>query len=601
MSLFQHAYQRFQAGDFAAAVSFAEQAVKQGDRAADASHLLALIYKQQRQLATSEQWFKFSLQVAAAQPVVWANYANLLQQIEQWDAAETAYHKALQLAPTLADAWHNYGLLARKKNQLHTAITRIEQAQRANPKAVNVAMSLADCHAQLGDYERAIAVLDQQMRHAGRSPAIQKSKIGYLRSALQPDLAVKELELLPVDAQGDWHYLAGCVFYDLRRYDDAENALLLAIAKNPNHIDAHDALNKLYWEHQQQHKFLVHSLNALTSAPHLLALRLTIVHLMLKAGRYVQAQQLITDGLALAPNTGDLYLQQAQLCEYEGRTNEALLANTQALALLDKTHPLALRAWLDQAHYLMKLQRAAEATTYLDLALAAAPDNQEVWAYAGTCWRLLGDARAHWLNDYTQFIDCQFLPVPDGFTDLDSFIHELRDVVHKMHTTDNQPLDQSVRGGTQTLGRLLENPHPLIKKLRQSIELRLQQYLKRLPKDPEHPLIRRNSGKFRFSGSWSVRLREHGFHSNHVHPEGWLSACVYIDVPPTMSTDDPQQRGWLKLGETCLGLAEQENIALSICPQPGLMVIFPSYIWHGTVPFNGENRLTVPCDIMPLN
>ena len=34
-------------------------------------------------------------------------------------------------------------------------------------------------------------------------------------------------------------------------------------------------------------------------------------------------------------------------------------------------------------------------------------------------------------------------------------------------------------------------------------------------------------------------------------------------------------------------------------PEPGLLVLFPSYMWHGTVPFSSaEQRLTCAFDIV---
>jgi hypothetical protein len=36
-------------------------------------------------------------------------------------------------------------------------------------------------------------------------------------------------------------------------------------------------------------------------------------------------------------------------------------------------------------------------------------------------------------------------------------------------------------------------------------------------------------------------------------------------------------------------------------PEPGMLVLFPSYMWHGTVPFAGkQSRLTVAMDIVPV-
>ena len=67
-----------------------------------------------------------------------------------------------------------------------------------------------------------------------------------------------------------------------------------------------------------------------------------------------------------------------------------------------------------------------------------------------------------------------------------------------------------------------------------------------------------------------------------------------------MSPDDPKKAGWVKFGETSLNLGDRESIGIELCPQPGMSVLFPSYMWHGTYPVNtNEFRMTAPCDIMP--
>lgn len=122
-----------------------------------------------------------------------------------------------------------------------------------------------------------------------------------------------------------------------------------------------------------------------------------------------------------------------------------------------------------------------------------------------------------------------------------------------------------------------------------------------LPKDSSHPLLARNQHQFTTKGSWSVKLDNGGYHANHIHPYGWLSAPSYISIPDEMNSNDPDKSGWLKLGETSLELGTRESIALELCPEPGQIIIFPSYIWHGTNKLiSKQPRLTIPCDIMPL-
>ena len=35
-------------------------------------------------------------------------------------------------------------------------------------------------------------------------------------------------------------------------------------------------------------------------------------------------------------------------------------------------------------------------------------------------------------------------------------------------------------------------------------------------------------------------------------------------------------------------------------PEPGRLVLFPSYMWHGTIPFGSGDRLTAAFDYQPL-
>jgi hypothetical protein len=97
----------------------------------------------------------------------------------------------------------------------------------------------------------------------------------------------------------------------------------------------------------------------------------------------------------------------------------------------------------------------------------------------------------------------------------------------------------------------------MIAAVRAMIEARVRDWITGLPADPAHPFLRRNTGRFAFSGSWSVRLRSAGFHENHIHPEGWISACYYVALPRAV---DFHRQGWLKFGETGLRLGERERI-----------------------------------------
>ena len=48
----------------------------------------------------------------------------------------------------------------------------------------------------------------------------------------------------------------GCLAYDEEQLDDAEQLMQQAIEQQNDFVPAHEALNKLYWEHGLQSQFL---------------------------------------------------------------------------------------------------------------------------------------------------------------------------------------------------------------------------------------------------------------------------------------------------------------------------------------------------------
>ena len=119
-----------------------------------------------------------------------------------------------------------------------------------------------------------------------------------------------------------------------------------------------------------------------------------------------------------------------------------------------------------------------------------------------------------------------------------------------------------------------------------------------LPDNGSHPFLGRKSSRFRFAGSWSVRLQTEGFHTNHIHPRGWISSAYYINLPDEVAADDHE--GWFKIGEPNPDTLPHVPVERWVKPEPGLLVLFPSYMWHGTKAFTrSAERLTVAFDVVP--
>ena len=237
--------------------------------------------------------------------------------------------------------------------------------------------------------------------------------------------------------------------------------------------------------------------------------------------------------------------------------------------------------------------RSGDPAAARDLAqpLTGGPLAGQVWPYLSTCWRLLDDPRAQWLDGDPVMAG----EIEPGFSAAE--LADLAELLRGLHTMQAPYPEQSVRGGTQTDRSVLLRHEPLLIETRARLLEGVRQFIATLPPhDPGHPVLSRPRGNLRVSGSWSVRLGAGGYNVTHSHPVGWLSSAFYIAVPEAMGA---APAGHLHLGapppELGLDLAPYATIA----PRPGRMVVFPSILWHGTVRFPQGERLNIAFDVVP--
>ena len=188
------------------------------------------------------------------------------------------------------------------------------------------------------------------------------------------------------------------------------------------------------------------------------------------------------------------------------------------------------------------------------------------------------------------------MDTPEGWASLEAFLPALAASLARLHRFQTHPLGQSVRGGSQTSESLIHSGDPVIRAFFQAIDGPIRRHIADLG-EGDDPLRRRRKAGYAFSGIWSVRLAPRGYHANHVHQQGWLSSACYIALPDAI---EHEHDGWLKLGEP--GVATVPPLAPEhfIKPAPGRLVLFPSYMWHGTEAFGGDDpRLSIAFDLVP--
>jgi uncharacterized protein (TIGR02466 family) len=126
----------------------------------------------------------------------------------------------------------------------------------------------------------------------------------------------------------------------------------------------------------------------------------------------------------------------------------------------------------------------------------------------------------------------------------------------------------------------------------------IRTYLTVLGNASGHPFTARNTGAARLASAWSVQLTRGGFHVNHYHNQGWISSAYYVQVPEE-SGDAELKSGWLRLGEPRFP-TPGAGVGCVVQPHAGQLVLYPSYMWHGTSPILGSQpRTAVSFDAVP--
>jgi tetratricopeptide (TPR) repeat protein len=386
----------------------------------------------------------------------------------------------------------------------------------------------------------------------------------------------------------------GRALFALHRFDEAEQAFEDALRAAPADLDTHIQLAKI--RHMRGDADFGRALRAAAIArPADLQLQTTYADVLRRGGDREGAERALRPILrSAAGRTPAVLVGLATTLHDMQRIPEALALAREAHAAADQDTAIADTL----VTILLSAGAADEAWPLIEREQGRAPLNQGWLAYRATAARLLGQPDYANLYDYDALVRPYDLEPPPGWSSIAEFHAELIPALESRHRLESHPLDQSLRGGTQTARSLLTDPDPVIKAFIGTLSAPIRAYQDAIGFDPAHAMRGRNRGDARLVGCWSVRLRRGGYHVNHVHPEGWISSAYYVSVPPEVA-DENLRSGWIKFGEPRHPVPGATPVRF-VQPRAGRLVLFPSYMWHGTTPITGDApRLTIAFDAVP--
>ena len=236
-----------------------------------------------------------------------------------------------------------------------------------------------------------------------------------------------------------------------------------------------------------------------------------------------------------------------------------------------------------------------------DSCLAIDPYCQNANAYKAIALSQL-QRHSEWneLYNFDKMIHKTHIKVPKSYDSLEKFNAKLEQDIRNHPTLTWEPLERVTRGGAVTKDILLK-PSKSITAFKQMLRSAIDDYRDKIVQNPNHPFYSRIPKNYRLTLIASI-LKEKGRHPPHIHESSWLSGVYYVRIPTVVNDSSKHQAGWLEFGRPDYELPDGFTPEVTaVKPEAGAALFFPSYFFHGTIPFTGlEERIGIAFDVYPL-
>ena len=100
-----------------------------------------------------------------------------------------------------------------------------------------------------------------------------------------------------------------------------------------------------------------------------------------------------------------------------------------------------------------------------------------------------------------------------------------------------------------------------------------------------------------FVRGWLVKMKSGGNLSSHIHQYGWLSGCIYVNVPPKVNINSGNLV--VCVNDDLTKVDNKPNLKKIINVDTGSLCLFPASLYHSTIPFESEEeRIVLAFDVI---
>ena len=483
-----------------------------------------------------------------------AEIKNLIELFQNglYNNAEKIAQSITKEFPRYQFAWKVLGVIFTKTNRVNDALVVTKKAVKLYPQDAHAHLNLGIIFKKLGklnnakdSYRQAIS-LKSNYAEAHNNLGNVLEEMGRFEDAVSSYRNAISFN----NSFAEAHNNLGVAFEKLGQSDNAMSSYKEAIALNPEYAEAHNNLGNVLAEMGRLEEAEISYRKAIKFKHNYVEAHNNLGNILRLGKKYEEATyhfDLLNTDFGTALSLECLYLSKNYI-EFENRLN--------ALCLLEK----------------MNLRVAA-----------------------------LSSFAAHQLKKKDPYPFCKnpidFVLI-QNISDYDLNSDDILDEIIK--ETDEYQLNWEARTtkfGFQGPPDIFEKPSKIILVLEKIIQQAVTTYYNNF-KSESNLFMKSWPKKYKLSG-WYNKLVKNGHHTSHIHQNGWLSGVIYLKTINLPNSDE----GAIEFGLHGYDLPiVDENYPRKIHrPKRGDIVLFPSSLFHRTIPFSMDSeRSTIAFDLKAM-
>ena len=421
------------------------------------------------------------------------------------------------------------------------------------------------------------------------------------------------VELNPYYAEG--YNNLGVALQDQGKYEESIECFTKALSIKSNYAEAHNNLGNVLEEMGRLEEAVSSYRNAILFRSNFAEAHNNLGVTFEKLGQLDDAKASYKNAIELNPDYAEAYNNLGNVLEEMGRYEDAEAKYRQALALKHNFF----EAHNNLGNILRFSKKYKEAIHHFDLlnndfgtalSLECLYINKNYVEFENRLNTLslsenmnlrvaaLSSFAAHQMKKKDPYPFCKNPIDFVSIQNISDYDFDTENVIHKIiKETDKFNLKWEARTtkfGFQGPSDIFENPSKIILVLEKIIHKAIETYYNNF-RSESNIFIKSWPKKYKLSG-WYNKLVKNGHHTSHIHQTGWLSGVIYLKTINLPNSDE----GAIEFGLHGYDLPIiDKNYPRKIHrPKRGDIVLFPSSLFHRTIPFTMDSeRSTIAFDL----